>query len=113
MIQPNQVPAYVSPGSNGGAVLQTPGRRPTYLIPRGDGSYVIPGQTPTYVTHGATAPMSFNRRGVGRLILRQQYRADASPQGAASRHLKRIPIGGFRLLLTSPNFANRALCYDP
>ena len=42
--------AYVTPGSNGTAVLQTPGRTPTYLVPRGDGSYVIPGQRPTYVT---------------------------------------------------------------
>ena len=50
VLQPSQVPAYVTPGSNGTAVLQTPGRGPTYLIPRGDGSYVIPGQRPTYVT---------------------------------------------------------------
>ena len=50
VLQPSQVPAYVTPDSNGTAVLQTPGRGPTYLIPRGDGSYVIPGQGPTYVT---------------------------------------------------------------
>ena len=50
VLQPSQVPAYVTPGSNGTAVLRTPGRGPTYLIPRGDGSYVIPGQRPTYVT---------------------------------------------------------------
>jgi hypothetical protein len=50
IIQPSQRPAYVAPGSGGSAVLQTPGRPPTYMIPRGNGSYVIPGQTPTYVT---------------------------------------------------------------
>jgi hypothetical protein len=50
IIQPSQRPAYVAPGSGGGAVLQTPGRPPTYMIPRSNGSYVIPGQTPTYVT---------------------------------------------------------------
>jgi hypothetical protein len=50
IIQPSQTPAYVTPGSGGRAILQTPGRAPTYLIPRGDGSFVIPGQTPTLVT---------------------------------------------------------------
>jgi hypothetical protein len=50
IIQPSQRPAYVAPGSGGSAVLQTPGRPPTYMLPRGDGSYIIPGQTPTYIT---------------------------------------------------------------
>ena len=50
IIQPSQRPAYIAPGSGGSAVLQTPGRPPTYMIPRGNGSYVIPGQRPTYVT---------------------------------------------------------------
>lgn len=50
VIQPSQRPAYVAPGNGGSAVLQTPGRPPTYMIPRGNGSYIIPGQTPTYVT---------------------------------------------------------------
>jgi hypothetical protein len=50
IIQPSQRPAYIAPGSGGSAVLQTPGRPRTYMIPRGNGSYVIPGQRPTYVT---------------------------------------------------------------
>jgi hypothetical protein len=50
IIQPSQRPAYIAPGSGGAAVLQIPGRPPTYMIPRGNGSYVVPGQTPTYVT---------------------------------------------------------------
>jgi hypothetical protein len=50
VIQPSQSPAYVAPGSGGNAVLRTPGRPPTFMIPRGNGSYVIPGRTPTYVT---------------------------------------------------------------
>ena len=49
VIQPSQTPAHIMPGSGGSAVLQTPGQRPTYMIPRGDGSYIIPGQTPTYM----------------------------------------------------------------
>jgi hypothetical protein len=28
-------------------VIQSPGHRPVYAIPRGNGTYVIPGQRPT------------------------------------------------------------------
>jgi hypothetical protein len=47
VIQPSQRPAYVAPGGGGSAVPQTPGRPQSYMIPRGNGSYVIPGQRPT------------------------------------------------------------------
>ena len=79
VIQPSQVPAYVTPGSNGTAVLQTPGRTPTYLVPRGDGSYVIPGQRPTYVTPRSKDSNHPDRR---RFTLRQQHRGHASPRDA-------------------------------
>jgi hypothetical protein len=31
-------------------VIQSPGHRPVYALPRGNGMYVIPGQRPTYIT---------------------------------------------------------------
>ena len=40
--------AFVSTAQAQGYI--TPGRAPTYAIPRGDGTYVIPGQTPTYIS---------------------------------------------------------------
>jgi hypothetical protein len=83
VLQPSQVPAYVTPGSNGTAVLQTPGRGPTYLIPHGDGSYVIPGQRPTYVTPRGNGTYAIQSPGRAPLTLRRQRRGRALPQGAA------------------------------
>jgi hypothetical protein len=41
--------AFISTAQAQGNVVQSPGHRPAYAIPRGDGTYVIPGQRPTFI----------------------------------------------------------------